>query len=48
MAVIEAQVAAIPAVVTLADMGPWPTAAARKTTIEKTLWAEGVRTLRRG
>ncbi|RRD45757.1 ubiquinol-cytochrome c reductase iron-sulfur subunit [Tessaracoccus sp. OH4464_COT-324] len=31
--------AALPAVVTLADMGPWPTAATRKETIEKTLFA---------
>lgn len=34
---------ALPAVVLLADMGPWPTAATRKETIEKTLWAKGVR-----
>ena len=33
---------AVPALVTLADMGPWPTAATRKETIEKTIWAEGV------
>lgn len=33
---------AVPAVVTLADMGPWPTADVRAETIEKTLWAEGV------
>lgn len=34
---------ALPAVVLLADMGPWPTAAVRKETIEKTLWAQGIR-----
>lgn len=34
---------ALPAVVLLADMGPWPTTDTRKKTIEKTLWAEGVR-----
>ncbi len=33
----------VPALVTLADMGPWPTAAVRRETIEKTIWAEGVR-----
>ncbi len=33
---------AIPAVVLLADMGPWPTAAVRRETLEKTIWAEGV------
>ncbi len=33
---------AVPALVTLADMGPWPTAGMRKATIEKTVWAEGV------
>ncbi len=33
----------LPAVVSLADMGPWPTADLRAKTIEKTLWAEGVR-----
>jgi len=33
---------AIPAVVLLADMGPWPTDSLRKETIEKTIWAEGV------
>ncbi|WP_342372032.1 Rieske 2Fe-2S domain-containing protein [Propioniciclava soli] len=32
---------AVPALVTLADMGPWPTAAVRRETIEKTLWTEG-------
>ncbi|MBK8463427.1 MAG: Rieske (2Fe-2S) protein [Nigerium sp.] len=34
---------AVPAVVTLADLGPWPTAAVRRETIEKTIWADGVR-----
>jgi ubiquinol-cytochrome c reductase iron-sulfur subunit len=29
-------------VVSLADMGPWPTAELRAKTIEKTIWAEGV------
>jgi ubiquinol-cytochrome c reductase iron-sulfur subunit len=33
----------VPAVVSFADMGPWPTAQLRAETIEKTLWAEGVR-----
>lgn len=33
---------ALPAVVSLADMGPWPTAELRAKTIEKTIWAEGV------
>lgn len=33
----------LPAVVSLADLGPWPTAEERAKTIEKTLWAEGVR-----
>ena len=33
----------VPALVTLADLGPWPTAALRKETLEKTIWAEGVR-----
>ncbi|MFP5415332.1 MAG: Rieske 2Fe-2S domain-containing protein [Actinomycetes bacterium] len=33
----------VPALVTLADMGPWPVAALRAETIEKTLWADGVR-----
>lgn len=33
---------AVPALVMLADMGPWPTAALRAETIERTLWAEGV------
>lgn len=39
---------ALPAVVLLADMGPWPTAAVRKETIEKTLWARGVRLVNEG
>lgn len=34
---------ALPAIVMLADMGPYPTAANRRQTIEKTIWAEGVR-----
>ena len=34
---------ALPAVVLLADMGPWPTKGRRAATIEKTIWAEGVR-----
>ncbi|QIK72916.1 Rieske 2Fe-2S domain-containing protein [Propioniciclava coleopterorum] len=34
---------AVPALVTLADLGPWPTADLRKKTLEYTLWAEGVR-----
>ncbi|MFZ2426864.1 MAG: Rieske 2Fe-2S domain-containing protein [Propioniciclava sp.] len=34
---------AVPALVTLADLGPWPTAATRKETLEHTLWADGVR-----
>ncbi|WP_203569181.1 cytochrome bc1 complex Rieske iron-sulfur subunit [Aestuariimicrobium ganziense] len=33
---------AIPAVVTLADMGPHPGPGTRRATIEKTIWAEGV------
>jgi len=33
---------AIPALVVLADMGPWPTDDLRKETLEKTIWAEGV------
>lgn len=33
----------VPALVMFADLGPWPTAALRKETIEKTIWAEGVR-----
>jgi len=34
---------AVPAVVLLADLGPWPTADLRKRTIERTIWAEGVK-----
>ncbi|MFV0406796.1 MAG: Rieske 2Fe-2S domain-containing protein [Propioniciclava sp.] len=34
---------AVPALVTLADMGPWPTRKMREETIERTIWAEGVR-----
>jgi len=34
---------AVPAVVMLADMGPWPTAAVRAETIERTIWAQAVR-----
>ena len=34
---------AVPAVVLFADMGPWPTAAVRKETIERTIWAQGVK-----
>ena len=34
---------AIPAIVTLADMGPHPGPGTRKATIEKTIWAEGVK-----
>lgn len=34
---------ALPAVISLADMGPWPTATVRRETIERTIWAEGVR-----
>ena len=34
---------AVPALVTLADLGPWPVAAVRRETIEKTIWADGVR-----
>ena len=34
---------ALPAVVMLADMGPHPTAETRRLTIERTIWAEGVR-----
>ncbi len=33
----------VPAVVTLADLGPWPTRAVRAETIEKTIWGPGVR-----
>jgi ubiquinol-cytochrome c reductase iron-sulfur subunit len=32
----------VPAVVSLADLGPWPTPDVRAQTIEKTIWAEGV------
>jgi ubiquinol-cytochrome c reductase iron-sulfur subunit len=32
----------VPAVVSLADLGPWPTADERARTIEKTIWAEAV------
>ncbi len=32
----------VPAVVSLADLGPWPTADLRAKTIETTIWAEGV------
>ncbi|MCC2593432.1 Rieske (2Fe-2S) protein [Tessaracoccus sp. OS52] len=34
--------AVIPAVVLLADMGPWPTKSVRARTIEETIWDEGV------
>lgn len=34
--------AVVPAVVMLADMGPWPTRDTRRRTIEKTIWADGV------
>ncbi len=33
----------VPALVTLADLGPWPTKSMRAKTIERTIWAEGVR-----
>ncbi len=33
----------VPAVVLLADMGPWPTKQKRKETIEKTIWASEIR-----
>lgn len=33
----------VPAVVTLADLGPWPTKSVRAETIEKTLWGPEVR-----
>lgn len=36
-------IVAIPALVTLADLGPWPTSGVRRETIEKTIWADGVR-----
>ncbi|MGI8768521.1 MAG: cytochrome bc1 complex Rieske iron-sulfur subunit [Propionibacteriaceae bacterium] len=32
-------IVAVPALVMLADLGPWPTATERKKTIERTLWA---------
>ncbi len=32
----------LPAVVSLADLGPWPTAAERAKTIETTIWSEGI------
>ena len=32
----------VPAVVLLADAGPWPTADRRRETIEKTIWAPGI------
>lgn len=34
---------ALPALVTLLDVGPWPTDQVRKETLETTIWAEGVR-----
>ena len=34
---------AVPALVTLADLGPWPTAALRRETIERTIWTQGMR-----
>ncbi len=33
----------VPAVVLLADLGPWPTKKVRAATIESTIWAEGIR-----
>ena len=33
----------VPAVVLFADLGPWPTADLRNRTIERTIWAEGVK-----
>ena len=33
----------IPALITLADLGPWPTASVRAETIERTIWARGIR-----
>jgi ubiquinol-cytochrome c reductase iron-sulfur subunit len=33
---------ALPAVVTLLDMGPWPGPGTRAATIEKTIWSEGI------
>src|SRR4029078_8372631 len=34
---------ALPLVVGLADLGPWPTKKTRAETIERTIWAPGVR-----
>ncbi|WP_082034666.1 cytochrome bc1 complex Rieske iron-sulfur subunit [Nigerium massiliense] len=36
-------IVAVPAIVLFADMGPWPVKAVRRETIERTIWAEGVR-----
>jgi ubiquinol-cytochrome c reductase iron-sulfur subunit len=33
----------LPLIVSFADLGPWPTRAVRKATIESTIWAEGIR-----
>lgn len=33
----------LPVIVSFADLGPWPTKRRRAATIEKTIWAEGVR-----
>lgn len=33
----------LPALVVLADLGPWPVAATRKETIMKTIWAQGIK-----
>ena len=33
----------LPAIVLLADLGPWPTKKVREETIESTIWAEGIR-----
>ncbi|HJE51515.1 MAG TPA: Rieske 2Fe-2S domain-containing protein [Tessaracoccus flavescens] len=38
-------VSLLPAVVLFADMGPWPTKATRRETIEKTIWAAEIRIL---
>ncbi|MEZ5087701.1 MAG: Rieske 2Fe-2S domain-containing protein [Tessaracoccus sp.] len=38
----------VPAVVMLADMGPWPTKDTRRRTIERTIWAENVRLVQDG
>ena len=38
----------VPAVVMLADMGPWPTKSERAETIEKTIWAENMRLVQDG